>query len=137
MKNSIIKSGLVICILCLIPASSLAQNQDSTRTQDNATDTTRSASTQSDDLSISFGEIELMEITIEAVIEKPRVSIIPKRLQPRLDEMEFVERSFTKELKKGPARPMMVNSKMQTPDKIEQIRKKIIAKKKKQKQNVK
>ena len=50
---------------------------------------------------IEVGEIELMEITIEAVIEKPRVAILPKRVEPELGEMEFIDRSFEEELKKG------------------------------------
>ena len=37
------------------------------------------------------GEIELLEINIEAVIEKPRVAILPKRIEPQLGEMEFVD----------------------------------------------
>ncbi|MBN2013033.1 hypothetical protein JW960_27130 [candidate division KSB1 bacterium] len=78
---------------------------------------------------MSFGEIELLEINIEAIIEKPRVSILPNRQEPKLEEMEFMDRSFSKELKKAPDAPMMVDERMQEPDKIEQLRDKIKRKK--------
>ena len=84
---------------------------------------------------MSFGEIELMEITIEAIVEKPRVSILPKRQEPKLEELEFIDRSFDKELKKGPDKPMMVGERMKTPDKIEQIISKIKKKRQTEKSN--
>ena len=60
-------------------------------------------------------EIELTEITIEAEIEKPRVSILPKRIEPELGEMEFIDRSFEKELKKGPEKPKLNKERVKTP----------------------
>ena len=73
-------------------------------------------------------EVELIEITIEAEIEKPRVSILPKRIEPELGEMEFIDRSFEKELKQGPTKPFLKERKKGIPAKL----KNIIEKKKKE-----
>jgi len=75
-------------------------------------------------------EIELLEINIEAVIEKPRVAILPKRIEPQLGEMEFVDRSFENELKKVPDKPMIIDSRLFTPKKIEDLKQKLLNKKK-------
>ena len=75
-------------------------------------------------------EIELLEINIEAVIEKPRVAILPKRIEPQLGEMKFVDRSFENELKKVPDKPMIIDSRLFTPKKIEDLKQKLLNKKK-------
>jgi len=75
---------------------------------------------------IEVGEIELMEITIEAVIEKPRVAILPKRVEPELGEMEFIDRSFEEELKKGPKSPFLLKGAARKPFKIQQLKLKTI-----------
>lgn len=75
--------------------------------------------------------IELLEINIEAVIEKPRVAILPKRVEPQLSEMEFIDRSFESELKKVPDKPMIIDSRLFAPKKIEDLKQKLLDKKKK------
>ena len=75
--------------------------------------------------------IELLEINIEAVIEKPRVAILPKRVEPQLSEMEFIDRSFENELKKVPDKPMIIDSRLFAPKKIEDLKQKLLDKKKK------
>ena len=77
------------------------------------------------------GEIELLEINIEAVIEKPRVAILPKRIEPQLGEMEFVDRSFEKELKKMPDNPMIMDNRLFVPQKIENLKQKLLKNKEK------
>jgi hypothetical protein len=67
-------------------------------------------------------EIELTEITIEAEIEKPRVSILPKRIEPELGEMEFIDRSFEKELKKGPEKPKLNKERVKTPVDVNELK---------------
>lgn len=111
--------------LTLVFCSSFASAQDTTdvRSDSAAVITSKSAE-------VEVGEIELMEITIEAVIEKPRVSILPKRLDPQLGEMEFIDRSFEKELKKGPGEPFLVKGEARKPFKIEQQALKTISDKK-------
>jgi hypothetical protein len=81
------------------------------------------------------GEIELLEINIEAVIEKPRVAILPKRVEPELGEMEFVDRSFEKELKKAPDNTMIMDNRLFIPKKIENLKQKLVQKKEKLNKN--
>lgn len=75
-------------------------------------------------------EIELTEITIEAVVEKPSVAILPKRIEPQFEEMEFIDRSFEKELKKVPDKPLIMDDRLAVPQKIENLKQKLIQKKK-------
>lgn len=75
--------------------------------------------------------IELLEINIEAVIEKPRVAIIPKRVEPQLSEMDFIDRSFENELKKAPDKPMIIDNRLFVPKKIEDLKQRLLDNKKK------
>lgn len=52
---------------------------------------------------IQTGEIKLEDLHLEALIEKPSVSILPKRVEPDLDKVEFISRNFDRELKMIPA----------------------------------
>ncbi len=81
------------------------------------------------------GEIELSEINIEAVIEKPRVAILPKRVEPELGAMEFVDRSFEQELKKAPDNLMIRDSRLFVPKKIEDLKQKLLERKEKLEKN--
>ena len=107
-----------------------------TQTTQQKVDTTKS-SAKTDSLRmtpraiIEEGEIELLEINIEAVIEKPRVAILPKRVEPQLGEMEFVDRTFEKELKKVPDNPMIMDNRLFLPKKIEDLKQKLVQKKEK------
>jgi hypothetical protein len=75
---------------------------------------------------------ELETITIEAVIEKPNVDIIPKRLEPELEEVEFVERSFDRELKEVPKDLLLLDDDLDRATKLDGIKKHLENKKKKQ-----
>ncbi|MBN1349673.1 hypothetical protein JXJ21_09705 [candidate division KSB1 bacterium] len=66
-------------------------------------------------------EISLDEIVIQAVVEKPRVSILPKRVEPDLSKAEFVDRSFENELKQIPKKPMFLGKDRQDVIKIKKI----------------
>jgi hypothetical protein len=81
------------------------------------------------------GEIELSEINIEAVIEKPRVAILPKRVEPELGAMEFVDRSFEQELKKAPDNLMIQDSRLFVPKKIENLKQKLLERNEKLEKN--
>ncbi len=48
------------------------------------------------------GEIQLDALHLEAHIEKPSVSIVPKRIEPELQEVEFILRNFDRELREVP-----------------------------------
>ena len=91
--------------------------QDTTNVSSDTSETAYSAD------NVVIGEIELMEITIEAEIEKPRVSILPKRIEPELGEMEFIDRSFENELKKGPDKPFLIDERIKAPVKVKKIEK--------------
>jgi len=75
-------------------------------------------------------EQELKAIEIKAVVEKPGVAILPKRAEPEFGEIEFVDRSFDHELKQGPAKPMFIDSELESAQKLERL-KKFLAKEKK------
>lgn len=77
-------------------------------------------------------EMELESISIEAIIEKPNVDIIPKRVEPELEEVEFVERSFDRELKEVP-KDMLLEDDLDRVAKLEGIKKMLEKKKKKDK----
>jgi hypothetical protein len=75
-------------------------------------------------------EMELEAIAIEAIIEKPNVDIIPKRVAPDLEEVEFVERSFDRELKEVPKDLLLLDDDLDRVAKLEGL-KKLLEKKKK------
>ncbi len=53
------------------------------------------------------GELVLDEISIEAVVEKPNVSIFTNRERPRVGSSEFTDRSFQKELSELPGKKIL------------------------------
>lgn len=108
------------------------QKIDSTKVKKNALDVSQPNSKTQATLR-NDEEIELAEINIEAVVEKPSVSIIPKRIEAELTEMEFIDRSFEKELKMAPNQPMMLDDRLFVPQKIENLKQKLIEKKKEEK----
>jgi len=75
-------------------------------------------------------ELVLEEIYIEPVIEKPNVSIVPRRQTPDFGEVELVKRSFARELKSAPKKIMVLDEKLESARRVEKL-KKILAKKKK------
>ncbi|HDI52308.1 hypothetical protein DRP98_01235 [candidate division KSB1 bacterium] len=76
--------GGIVLLICWFGSISLAQQKD----------INNSSSVQKEQV--------LEAIHVEAKIEKPSVSIIPKRIEPPLEEVEFVRRSFDRELKSLP-----------------------------------
>ncbi|MFQ5675194.1 MAG: hypothetical protein ACE5G1_04795 [bacterium] len=52
-------------------------------------------------------ELILEDILIEAVIEKPNVTILPTRKLKKLGEIDFINRSFAKELKAIPGKSFL------------------------------
>lgn len=111
--------GVLVFINAIFLFSILLLAQDTTNT---ISDT--SSVIQSED-NVEIGEVELMEITIEAVIEKPRVSILPKRKEPELGELEFIDRSFENELKQGPAEPFLIKVRVKEPLKVKKVKEKL------------
>lgn len=122
-----LRSIVLLCFALLLLANAsqtIAQSQ-----QPQLSDTTRTAIADTTKRQAKMGgeeEIELSEILIEAVVEKPRVAILPRRLAPELGEMEFVNRSFEQELKQAPEKPMILDNRLLVPQKIEDLKKKLI-----------
>ena len=75
-------------------------------------------------------EVSLEDIHIEAVIEKPAVTLIPKRITPEMGEAPAMVRSFDRELKQ---RPRFISEMGREPDAGERMQtaKKILRKKRK------
>lgn len=118
---------MLLCLPHLLFSQVSNQTADSVKVSRANQDLTMQAMT--DSLMIIGEEIELLEISIDAVVEKPRVSILPKRVEPTLGEMEFVDRSFENELKRVPDKPMITDERLFTPKKIENLRRKLLLKK--------
>jgi len=66
-------------------------------------------------------EMELGTIYIEAEVEKPRVALLPKRIRPQLGEIEFVDRSFKRELHRLPNTELLRFSFLFRPKKIRPV----------------
>jgi hypothetical protein len=77
-------------------------------------------------------EMELESISIEAIVEKPNVDIIPKRVEPELEEVEFVERNFDRELKEAPKDLLLLDDDLDRVAKLEGLKKMLEKRKKKQ-----
>lgn len=77
-------------------------------------------------------EILLEDIHIEAVIEKPGVTLIPKRIEPEVSTVPLAPRSFEAEIQDRPEKLDQEMDKYEAPEKAKDI-KKYLAKQKKSK----
>ncbi|MGH7491607.1 MAG: hypothetical protein ACREOO_04355 [bacterium] len=68
-------------------------------------------------------EIDLGTFSIQAVIEKPNVDIIPKRTEPDWEEARFLERSFGHELKEVPDELMLIDEELDRAQRLETLKK--------------
>ncbi|MCG3119116.1 MAG: hypothetical protein ALAOOOJD_01447 [bacterium] len=132
---------IVFAVACLGPASGWAQSPPA-KLQPAAKDTLKSVASKKDlnaertakpDSARPAAEMELESISIEAIIEKPNVDIIPKRLAPELEEVEFVARSFDRELKEVPKDLLLLDDDLDRVAKLEGL--KLLLEKKKKKQD--
>ena len=80
---------VVLLILISFPASAkeAKSTQEKTKSKSKITQT---------------GEIKLDDLYLDALIEKPSVLILPKRIEPDLENVEFITRKFDRELKMVP-----------------------------------
>ncbi len=127
------RAFMLFCALGFFPALATAQTTASAAKADTlkAKTPARAAHLAKPD-SAAMQETELETIAIEAVIEKPNVDIIPKRLEPELEEVEFVERSFDRELKEVPKDLLLLDDDLDRATKLDGIKKHLENKKKKQ-----
>ena len=124
--QSILTYCLIALFLLWVSMTAMAQNSQ----QNQVSAVSQKATPDSINATVDLeGDIVLEEISIEAIIEKPRVSILPKRISPELGELEFVDRSFEKELKKLPKNLMISDKRLFEPKKIENLKKKLLQKK--------
>jgi hypothetical protein len=126
------RTFMLFCVLSFFPALAAAQ----TAASETKADTLKSKSPASllraaKPDSAAVQETELEAIAIEAVIEKPNVDIIPKRIEPELEEVEFVERSFDRELKEVPKDLLLLDDDLDRAAKLDGIKKHLENKKKK------
>jgi len=68
-------------------------------------------------------ELVLGEISIDAVIEKPNVDIIPKRKKVKLGRITFIDRSFEKEIKALPRTLFLYDKELDVPKKLGKLNK--------------
>ncbi|GEM_PF-2911464 len=130
---------IVFVLACCWPMVGLAQSA-SDQPKPAAPDTMKSkviqpaqtARSAQPDSSKTTQEMELEAIAIEAIIEKPNVNIIPRRLEPELEEVEFVERSFDRELKEVPRDLLLLEDDLDRVARLEGLKKLLEKKKKKQ-----
>ena len=126
---------MILAVMVCLPAVGLAQTPPSPA-QPAKPDTVlapQSPAPAPPDTAKAPTEMELESISIEAIIEKPNVDIIPKRMEPELEEVEFVERSFERELKEVPKDMLLLEDDLDRVAKLEGIKK--MLEKKKQKSN--
>ena len=76
-------------------------------------------------------EIELGEINIEAIIEKPNVDIFPKRIKADVDEISFIDRTFEQEIKAIPKDLLLYDEDLDSAKKLTKLRKILLKKQKK------
>ncbi len=129
----------IFVLMWFLPALGLAQTAsdkpkpatpDTTKATKNAKPDTATPTAKSDTAKANE-EMELESISIEAIIEKPNVDIIPKRLEPELEEVEFVERRFDRELKEAPKDMLLLDDDLDRVARLEGIKKLLEKKKKK------
>ena len=123
---------MILAVMVCLPAVGLAQTPPSPAQPDTVLAPQNPAPAPSDTAKAPT-EMELESISIEAIIEKPNVDIIPKRMEPELEEVEFVERSFERELKEVPKDMLLLEDDLDRVAKLEGIKK--MLEKKKQKSN--
>jgi hypothetical protein len=85
------KCWIILCFLLSNGVVSAQVNQQ-------PADSTQAARTDSS----AIKEVSLEDIHIDAVVEKPAVTLIPKRIPPELGDAPEMSRSFDRELKQRP-----------------------------------
>ena len=130
-KAKILKMFILgVLVLAFVAQVTVAQQKDEKKEITSKAKSDSSATAKSDTSSRKMGEeIMLMTIRIEAVVEKPGVSLIPKKLKTDVGQVEFAERSFDHELKSKPKEVPETAEELESEKKIEKLMK-LIGKKK-------
>ncbi|MBN2090402.1 hypothetical protein JW964_12385 [candidate division KSB1 bacterium] len=102
----------------IIQSADTLKNKEQTTSNPATTTSTEIELIQTD----GDGEMILNAIEIEAVIETPSVNIVPKRINPEMGKVEFVDRSFESELKAIPIQPILTGKEMSEVSKIKKLK---------------
>lgn len=86
------KAWMIICALALCGVLGAQEKTP-------AADSTRTAAADSS----AIKEVSLEDIHIDAVVEKPAVTLIPRRIPPEMGDAPEMNRSFDRELKQRPS----------------------------------
>lgn len=113
------KSWVILCVLLF---SALVAGQENRP----PADSTRTAMPDSS----AFKEVSLEDIHIDALVEKPAVTLIPRRIPPDLRDAPEMSRSFDRELKQRPLFLQELLQDMESGQRL-QVNKKNLAKEKK------
>ena len=137
MSNLIKISFFAMCsvLFFCLPVVGISRNSVQQKDSSRSAIQNQDSSVTKSGLKIVGSEIELEEIRIQAVMEKPMVAIVAKRMEPRFIEMEFINRSFERELKSVPVAPLIEDDRLLIPQKISKFIDKHSPKKTKKKNN--
>ncbi len=117
----------IFLIIMVCPFISNAQNASEKKSVQSTTDTTKSETLKKN---VSYEEFVLETIRIEAIIEKPSVTLIPKKAETDVGDVPFGNRSFDSELKQKPLVITDYGKNYENPKRIKKL-KEIIKKRKK------
>ena len=127
MTKTVLWKIFSFMIVFLTFATLAAQEEKSAATPDTAvvqakakTDTTAAAKKP------AYKEYILQTIRIEAVIEKPTVTLIPKRTETDVGQVPFRARSFDKELKTKPKALSNYGEELENAKRIQKIKKLLV-----------
>ena len=112
------KMGLAFTIICVCFFANIAFAQSDSDKKKTSTSKKKA------------GEFVFDDILIEAIIEKPNVAILPTRRLKKLDEIDFINRSFATELKAVPEKGFLFDGEFERTKKIKSI-KEVLKKRKK------
>ena len=120
-SKKVVFCWLMILVIAVFASAVMGQTQPQDVNKNLTAKTAADSSSEIVDLVELDGDIILDEINIDAIIEKPRVSILTKRIDPEFGELEFVARSFDRELKSAPQKLMIEDDRLFLPNKIKPL----------------
>ncbi len=127
MKNYVVKKKCTILLSTAICV--LFFQWQMLLSQTSAKDTSRVRVVQSSELDSDDGELVLDVIEIKGYVDKPGVTIIPKRVDTEMEERE-IGRSFEHEVKQGVGEIPMPEDDLRKVDRVQSIKKAIDKKRK-------
>ncbi|MBN2001432.1 hypothetical protein JW935_28060 [candidate division KSB1 bacterium] len=124
----IFRLSILVCLFFINSICSRIYAQPAIAGVDSVSAKTEADST-ADDQHYKYEEFILETIRIEAVIERPSVTLIPKKAETQVGEINLERRSFLNELNAKPKEFSDYHEKLETGKRIKKI-KKVLAKEK-------